>query len=59
VSKGLQVKVGDVLGYTSYNPRREKNNGKVYFEVRKKNKVQNTIELMNASSLDREVLASR
>jgi septal ring factor EnvC (AmiA/AmiB activator) len=59
VSKGLMVKVGDVLGYTSYNPRREKNNGKVYFEVRKKNKVQNTIELMNASSLDREVLASR
>lgn len=59
VDKGLKVKEGDVLGYTSYNPRRESNSGKIYFEVRKKNKVQNTIELMNPSSLEREVLASR
>lgn len=59
VDKGLKVEAGEVLGYTSYNPRREKNSGKVYFEVRKKNKVQNTIELMNPNSLDREVLASR
>lgn len=59
VEKGIKVQSGDVLGYTSYNPRREKNSGKVYFEVRKKNKVQNTIELMNPSSLEREVLASR
>lgn len=59
VDKGIKVEAGDVLGYTSYNPRRETNSGKVYFEVRKKNKVQNTIELMNPNSLEREVLASR
>lgn len=57
--KGAVVNTGDILGYTAYNPRANKESGKVYFEVRKKNIVQNTIQLMDARSLDSGVLAAR
>ncbi len=44
VKKGMLVREGDVLGYTIGQPH---GSGKFYFEVRKKNKVQNTIYLLN------------
>lgn len=57
--KGAKVKTGDILGYTAFNSRSDKKSGKVYFEVRKKNIVQNTIQLMDARSLDGGILAAR
>lgn len=41
VSKGSVVKLGEILGHT------HKNGGKIYFEVRKKNKAQNTMRLID------------
>lgn len=58
-TKGAKVKTGDIVGYTAFNSRTQKKSGKVYFEVRKKNKVQNTVQLMDARSLDSGVLAAR
>ncbi len=48
VSKGSVVGVGDVLGYTRDSRNQEE---KLYFEVRKKNKVQNTILLLERKSV--------
>ncbi|TNE95609.1 MAG: hypothetical protein EP326_14720 [Deltaproteobacteria bacterium] len=48
VSKGAEVKAGDVLGYTRDSRNQEE---KLYFEVRKKNKVQNTILLLERKSV--------
>lgn len=58
-TKGTKVEIGDILGYTAFNQHAKKESGKVYFEVRKKNIVQNTIQLMDARSLDSGVLAAR
>lgn len=49
LKKGDYVKAGDVLGYV-YPPKTQKP-GKVYFEVRKKNKAQETIHLLNEDAL--------
>ena len=46
--KGATVKAGDVLGYTNGLKKRQ---AKVYFEIRKKNKAQNTIRFINKESL--------
>ncbi|MAF76633.1 MAG: hypothetical protein CME60_00625 [Halobacteriovoraceae bacterium] len=48
VKKGMKVKVGQVIGYTSRKNRRE---GKLYFEVRKKDKAQPTIHLLDDKAL--------
>lgn len=48
VSKGAVVRSGDVLGYTRDSRNQEE---KLYFEVRKKNKVQNTILLLERKSV--------
>ena len=48
VAKGTQVKKGDILGYTLEKTGEE---NKLYFEVRKQNKVQNTILLIDRESL--------
>ena len=49
LKKGTPIGRGDVLGYAKANKGRE---AKIYFEVRKKNKAQNTIHF-----LDREALS--
>lgn len=49
LKKGDFVKKGDVLGYV-HQPRTQKP-GKVYFEVRKKNKAQETIHLLDEQAL--------
>lgn len=48
ISKGAIVRTGDILGYTRNSRNQEE---KLYFEVRQKNKVQNTILLLNRKSL--------
>lgn len=48
LSKGAVVKAGDVVGYTRDSRNQEE---KLYFEVRKKNKVQNTILLLERKSV--------
>ncbi|MCO4792173.1 MAG: peptidoglycan DD-metalloendopeptidase family protein [Bacteriovoracaceae bacterium] len=48
VAKGTRVRKGDVLGYTRDSRNQEE---KLYFEVRQKNKVQNTILLLDRKSL--------
>ena len=48
VKKGMKVKVGQVIGYTSRKNQRE---GKLYFEVRKKDKAQPTIHLLDDKAL--------
>ena len=45
VKKGAKVQIGQVLGYARLRSGEE---GKVYFEVRKKNKVYKTINLIKA-----------
>ena len=47
VAKGTHVKSGDLIGQTSARP----GSGKVYFEVRKKNTVQNTVKLIDEKSM--------
>ena len=46
--KGSVVKKGQILGYTRGSRLKEE---KLYFEVRKKNKVQNTFQLIERKSL--------
>jgi septal ring factor EnvC (AmiA/AmiB activator) len=48
VNKGMNVKEGQIIGYTSKKNRRE---GKLYFEVRKKDKAQPTIHLLDDKAL--------
>ena len=48
LKKGTKVKTGDILGYTN---GLENKQAKVYFEIRKKNKAQNTIHFINKESL--------
>ena len=48
LKKGARVKTGDILGYTNGVKNRQI---KVYFEIRKKNKAQNTIRFINQESL--------
>ena len=48
VKKGMRVKMGDILGYTT---KLEKKPTKIYFEIRKKNKAQNTILFIDKKSL--------
>ncbi len=48
VSKGTHVKLGQIIGYTSRKNQRE---GKLYFEVRKKDKAQPTIHLLDDKAL--------
>ena len=48
VKKGMRVKSGQVIGYTSKNQLAE---GKLYFEVRKKDKAQPTIHLLDDKAL--------
>ena len=48
VNKGSHVKVGQIIGYTSRKNQRE---GKLYFEVRKKDKAQPTIHLLDDKAL--------
>lgn len=55
VETGTQVSQGDVVGYTSDRVAQ----GQVYFEVRHKNNVQNTIQLMESRVLDQSALARR
>ena len=43
----LVVKLGDVIGQTPARP----GSGKIYFEVRKKNTVQNTVKLIDEKSM--------
>ena len=51
IKKGVTVKKGQILGYTtSKNDER----GKIYFEVRRKNKAQNTIHLLEKGLLARK-----
>lgn len=47
VEKGSYIKVGDVIGYT----RPAGKDSKIYFEVRKKNIAQNTIDWLDRTSL--------
>lgn len=56
VSKGATVRKGDVIGYTRI---KSKNEGKVYFEVRKHNKVQKTIHLLDRASLAQNAKAGQ
>jgi len=51
VKKGQKVKIGDILGYTKSSYSTPGVQGKLYFEVRKKNKAQNTISLMKKEFL--------
>ena len=53
LSKGAVVKAGDVVGYTRDSRNQEE---KLYFEVRKKNKVQNTILLLERKSVAKNVV---
>lgn len=48
VKKGILVKKGDILGYSKAIA---KNEGTIYFEVREKNKVKNTIFLLDKKYL--------
>ena len=48
LKKGSNVKKGDILGYTDGG---KKKMAKIYFEIRKKNKAQNTIRFINKDSL--------
>ncbi len=48
VKKGMRVKAGQIIGYTSRKNQRE---GKLYFEVRKKDKAQPTIHLLDDKAL--------
>ena len=48
LKKGARVKMGDVLGHTN---GLEKKQAKIYFEIRKKNKAQNTIRFIDKQSL--------
>ncbi|RLA62871.1 MAG: hypothetical protein DRQ88_04905 [Epsilonproteobacteria bacterium] len=48
IKKGEKVEKGDVLGYTT-----KKNDGKLYFEVRKKDKAQKTILFMDGKFISR------
>lgn len=48
IKKGKKIRTGDVLGYTKQIKTLL---GKVYFEVRKKNKVQNTIMLLDKKTI--------
>ena len=48
IKKGMAVESGQVLGHTRSTALKE---GKLYFEVRKKNKVQNTFQLIDRNSL--------
>lgn len=52
LKKGMKVRKGDLIGYT----RLSKSRGKLYFEVRKKNKAQNTILLMDRKFLSKNNL---
>ncbi len=47
VAQGTAVKLGDVIGQTPARP----GSGKIYFEVRKKNTVQNTVKLIDEKSM--------
>ncbi len=49
LKKGQTVSKGDIIGYTEANT----NQGKVYFEVRKKDKAQDTIALMDIDFLQK------
>jgi murein DD-endopeptidase MepM/ murein hydrolase activator NlpD len=51
VKKGQAVKAGDILGYTKSAYNTPGVESKLYFEVRKKNKAQNTIQLMKKEFL--------
>lgn len=53
--KGLKVKSGDIIGYTTDRLQQ----GQVYFEIRKLNTVVNTIHLMDSNALDNSALAKR
>jgi murein DD-endopeptidase MepM/ murein hydrolase activator NlpD len=53
--KGLRVRVGDVIGYTTDRIQQ----GQVYFEIRKQNTVVNTIHLMDTRVIDSNALAKR
>lgn len=46
IEKGMIVKTSDVLGYTQ---EESSGKGKIYFELRQKNKVQNTFPLLDSS----------
>lgn len=48
VKKGMNVKAGQIIGYTTRKNNRE---GKLYFEVRKKDKAQPTIHLLDDKAL--------
>ena len=48
VEKGMSVKAGDVLGYTKKTRGKQ---GKLYFEVREKDKAQPTIHLLDDKAL--------
>lgn len=47
VAVGATVKLGDLIGQTPTRP----GEGKIYFEVRKKNTVQNTVKLIDEKSM--------
>lgn len=53
IKKGDEVKKGDLLGYTKELKDRL---GKVYFEIRKKDKVQNTIYFMDRKFISKNKL---
>ncbi len=54
VKKGTSVAEGEILGYTVEYPQ---SSGKFYFEVRKKNKAQNTIHLLDRNWTAKKGLA--
>lgn len=56
VEKGKKLKRGDIIGYTKNSSSRSELVGKLYFEVRKRNKVQNTILLMDRKFLKKNNL---
>lgn len=51
IKKGALVRNGDILGYTNARASSGSTKGQIYFEVRKKNKAQNTILLMKKKFL--------
>lgn len=56
VKKGKKLRKGQVIGQTRHTFSSSKIAGKLYFEVRKKNKVQNTILLMDKKFLKKNNL---
>lgn len=51
VKKGKRMKQGDVIGYTIRSKSKKLSMNKIYFEIRKKNKVRNTILFIDKKTL--------